>query len=289
MVKKNHIYNKYKSYILHYANIKYPLVRKRKYSLEYYLNKFTLILTDIVCWESLENTYNNSNKYHWKSIYNEFNKWSTDGIFKDAYFKFMKENYFKMSKVKKNKKINLFIDVTKISNKAGSENIGINSEYKKKNARSLSVICDDNKLPLSTVPVKTNLYKTKTSKHTISHDITSVQRTLDQIPFDLPKSVLVNIIGDKGYVSSKKYNVFDKKINITHPKRKNQKVQNTKKENKVLAKRHKIENFFAMLKKYNRIVIRSERKIMHYMSFIYIGLLYILTKAQIRQQTIKNI
>jgi hypothetical protein len=136
----------------------------------------------------------------------------------------MKENYFKMSKVKKNKKINLFIDVTKISNKAGSENIGINSEYKKKNVTSLSVICDDNKLPLSAVPVKTNLYKTKTGKHTISYDITSVQRTSDQIPFDLPKSALVNIIGNKGYVSSKKYNVFNKKINITHPKRKNQKV-----------------------------------------------------------------
>ena len=60
----------------------------------------------------------------------------------------MEENYFKMSRVRKNKKINLFIDVTKISNKSGSEKIGVNFEYKKKNVTSLSAICDDNKIPL---------------------------------------------------------------------------------------------------------------------------------------------
>lgn len=57
----------------------------------------------------------------------------------------------------------MFIDVTKIYNKSGittsvmcdfaklclgkREKIGINSEYKKKNVTSLSVICDDNKFP----------------------------------------------------------------------------------------------------------------------------------------------
>ena len=46
---------------------------------------------------------------------------------------FMKENYFKISKVKQNKKINLFIDVIKISNKLGSEFVTINYEYRKKN------------------------------------------------------------------------------------------------------------------------------------------------------------
>jgi hypothetical protein len=41
-----------------------------------------------------------------------------------------------------------YINVTKISNKSGSEKIGINSEYKKKNVTSLSAIRDDNKLPI---------------------------------------------------------------------------------------------------------------------------------------------
>jgi hypothetical protein len=38
MVRKDKIFNRYKKYILHYAEIKYPSVRKRKYSLAYYLH-----------------------------------------------------------------------------------------------------------------------------------------------------------------------------------------------------------------------------------------------------------
>ena len=55
----------------------------------------------------------------------------------------------KISKVKKDKNINIFIDVTKIANSLGSEGIAINGEYKKKNATHLSVICDQNKLLFS--------------------------------------------------------------------------------------------------------------------------------------------
>ena len=282
MVRKDKIYNCYKKYILHFANIKYPMIRKRKYPLEYYLDKFTLILSDIVCWEALNNVVDKTHKYHWKTIYNEYNKWSSDGIFKDAYFKFMKENYFKMSKVKKNKKINLFIDVTKIYNKHGSEKIGVNFEYKKKNVTSLSAICDDDKLPLGIAYMDTNLNKTKTGKHTIKHDINGVQNTLDSIPFNLKKYVTVKLIGDKGYVTSKNFNVFGRKVKMIYPKRKNQKRKNPKKEKKILSKRHKIENFFAQLKKYNRIILRNERKIVHYMSFVYIGLLDFLAKNLIK-------
>ena len=243
------------------------------------MDYFTLILSDIVCWESLNKVVNKTCKYHWKTIYNEFNKWSNAGIFKDAYFKFMKENYFKMSKVRKNKKINLFIDVTKISNKSGSEKIGINFEYKKKNVTSLSAICDDNKLPLGITYMDTNLSKTKTGKHTIKHDIKGVQKTLDSIPFKLKSYIAVKLIGDKGYVTCKKFNAFNRKVKMIHPKRKNQKTKNTKKEKKLLSKRHKIENFFASLKKYNRLIVRNERKIVHYMSFVYMGLLDYLTKC----------
>ena len=88
----------------------------------------------------------------------------------------MKENYFKMSRVRKNKKNKSVIDVTKISNVSGRENIGINVEYKKKNITALSAICDDNKIPLGITPMDTNLSKTKTGKHTIKHDVKGVQK-----------------------------------------------------------------------------------------------------------------
>jgi hypothetical protein len=53
-------------------------------------------------------------------------------FFEKAFLMFMKENYFKISKVKQNKKINLFIDVVKILNKLKSEFVTINGEYLKK-------------------------------------------------------------------------------------------------------------------------------------------------------------
>ena len=105
-----------------------------------------------------------------------------------------------------------------------------------------------------------------------------VQKTLDSIPFKLKKYISVKLIGDKGYVTKQKFNVFNRKVKLIHPKRKNQKTKNTKKEKKILSKRHKIENFFAALKKYNRIMTRNEHKIVHYMSFVYIALLDYLTK-----------
>jgi hypothetical protein len=43
----------------------------------------------------------------------------------------------------------MFIDVTKICNKLGSECVTINAEYKKKNITGLTVICYQNTLPLS--------------------------------------------------------------------------------------------------------------------------------------------
>ena len=286
MVRKDKAYNRYKKYVLDYAHAKYPNIRRRKYSLEYYFDKITLLLSDVVTWESLSNTnkIDYDSKYHWKTIYNEFNKWTKDGIFRDAFVKFINENYFKMSRVRKNKKINLFIDVTKIYNISGRENIGINVEYKKKNVTALSAICDDNKIPIGITPMDTNLSKTKTGKHTIKHDVKGVQKTLNTIPFELKEYVSVKLIGDKGYVTNEEFRVFGKKVKIIYPKRKNQKKKNTKKEKKVLSKRHKVENFFASLKKYNRIVLRRDHKIDNYMSFTYMGMMDCMTKTLLKME-----
>ena len=45
--------------------------------------------------------------YHWKTIYNEFNKWSNDKVFNIAFNKFVFNEYFKNSQIKKDLKINL--------------------------------------------------------------------------------------------------------------------------------------------------------------------------------------
>ena len=63
---KDKIFNSFKKIILKIANKKYPEVRRRKYSLEYYLQHFVYILSDIVHWRSLSLINNNNNSsYHW--------------------------------------------------------------------------------------------------------------------------------------------------------------------------------------------------------------------------------
>jgi hypothetical protein len=265
---KDRTFQVFKKYILYFAEKKYKTTRKRKYSFDYYIKCFIQILSDYNKWENLK--LDNDKPYHWKSIYNEFNKWSKDNIFEEAFNCFIKENYFKLSKLKKNKSINLFIDVTKINNKSGSENIGINVEYKKKNITSLTVICDINKIPIGIKYVDINIRPNK--KNTFKHEIKNVQNTLNTIPINF-KGYKVNLIGDKGYITQKKFKLGYKKISIITPKRKNQKIQNTYYEKELLKDRHKIENFFASLKTFNRISLRKDKNITNYMSFVYIGLL----------------
>ena len=255
------IFKSYKKYIINIARNKYPDIRKRKYPLEYYLNNFVYMLNDLVKWSTLKLIHPTCSNYHWKSIYNEFKKWSYDSVFKEAYILFLQNEYFKISSVIRDKKINLFIDATKIYNKHGSDKIGINFENKKKNVTVIIGICDDNKIPLAFEYMDTNLSKTKTSRNTIKHDLNGVQPTLNNIPVKFKKYINVKLIGDKGYITSKKFNMDNRKIGIICPKRKNQKKEN-----------NKIENVFASIKKYDRINVRKDRYITNYMSFLYIGL-----------------
>jgi hypothetical protein len=284
----------------------YPLVRKRKYSLEYYLEQFKHVLLHFSSWHSLQLLFKNTEKEnHYKTIYNEFNRWSKDDIFEKAYYKFISENYFKLSHVNKNKTLNLFIDVTKINNKYGVEKIGINCEYKKKNITAIQLICDNNKIPLGisyldNKNIKGQIYKSNkkinkddkpriTSRSTIEHELIGIQKTLDIIPSDIRPYKNVKLVGDKGYISKNKYNIFDKTVKIITPIRKNEKRKNTKKEIDLLDKRHKVENIFASLKASDRIYVRKDKKIKNYMSFFYMDtLLYVLNSFKILDNELFN-
>jgi hypothetical protein len=267
---KDKTFQKYKKYILHFVNKKYKNLRKRKYNFDYYIKNFIHVLTDVTKWQSLNLINNNERTFHWKTIYNEYNKWCKDNIFEDAYKNFIGEHYFKMSKLKNNKIINLFIDVTKINNKYGSEKIGINVEYKKKNITALTVICDINKIPLGFTYVNTN--NRKNNKNSLQHEIKNVQNTLDTISVNF-KRKKINLIGDKGYISRNKFKLGKKMLPIITPKRINQKIQATSQEKILLKDRYKIENLFAILKNSNRINVRKDKNIKNYMGFVHLSFL----------------
>jgi hypothetical protein len=269
---KDKIFNVYSKCILEIAKSKYPNVRKRKYELGYYLKAFIRMLKNVNKWEEIVDKSDNCKEYHWKTISNEFIKWTKDGIFKEAFNTFLINNYFKFSNVKQNKQINMFIDVTKINNWKGSEGICINVEWKKKNITPIILLCDDNKLPIGVTNLKIkNTYKN--GRKSSCHDVKGIQDVLDTIPFKIPTYVSKNIIGDKGFITSDNFYIENQKVNIITPKRKNQYKKNTKKQVKKLRKRYKIENVFSTLKSNNRIRVRMETKLSTFFSFLYLSIL----------------
>jgi len=209
----------------------------------------------------------------------------------------------------------MFIDTTLINNRFGNENIGVNVEYKKKNVTGLQFIVDDNKIPLSFSVITNNniknfFYKNSSNivyRSTLKHEIKAVQNTLNNIPKKLKPYNNIKLIGDKGYITKEKFNVFNKVINIITPIKKyskkdnkkdnknknnnnnikhikdNKNIKKNKKNNKIninlLNKRHIIENYFAILKNRDRIKNRKEKKIIYYTNFVYLDMfLYLSSK-----------
>ena len=260
-------------YVLEVAKSKYKEHRTRKYELKEYLVSFMKAMKLVTKWEGLRSA-DDKCKYHWKTIYNEFNKWTKDGIFRTAFDLFLQNNYFKLNKVRNNKKITMFIDATKINNWRGREGITMNNEYRKKNITPLTVICDENRLPIALDTIKPNK-KYNNGRQTSHHEIKGVQGALDSIPFEIPDYVKIDIIGDKGYLTSDKFHIKNRTVSIIAPKRRNQKTKNTNRERKILKRRSKIEHVFATLKSNNRVYVRSDTKLQPYLSFVYLSMLEI--------------
>jgi len=61
---KDKIYNSFRKIVLNIANEKYPSIRKRKYSLNYYLQNFVYVLSDVVNWSSLSLIHKNDKSFH---------------------------------------------------------------------------------------------------------------------------------------------------------------------------------------------------------------------------------
>ena len=73
-------------------------IKNRKYKLKYYLEQFENVLKNYTKWNIINNT-NNKNKFHYKSIYNEYRKWIKHNIFEISFNYFIKKimlNYLKL-------------------------------------------------------------------------------------------------------------------------------------------------------------------------------------------------
>ena len=266
------IQKKYEQYILHLVDVKLPAKRIHKYNNQYVLNQFKKMLNEVNQWKTLSYFKDSPNvKFHYKYLQQLFNKWSSLNIFEDAYELLLTNDYFKLKDIRKSKKLFLFIDATFIINKYGIECVTKNPEYKKKRVTKLSLICDENKTILSVINDETHSNVIKKCV-TFSHDVKLVQPTLDNMKITVPKYVSIKLGGDKGYITQKQFKINETTVKVIAPKRKNQKTKNTKKEKIILNKRHCVENSICSFKKYERLLVRKDKLIKNYMSFLYLGL-----------------
>ncbi len=122
-----------------------------------------------------------------------------------------------------------------------------------------------------------------------------VQDTINSIHLKLNKSININLVGDKGYVTQKKFNINNKliniivpnkkykkrklkKININNkqiivivPKKKQKKLNNKKKY--LLSKRIVVEHSINNLKRVDRLMLRKDKYNFTFLSFIYLQLI----------------
>ena len=110
-------------------------------------------------------------------------------------------------------------------------------------------------------------------KPAFRHDVKMVQKTLNNIGFDIPRNVTTKIGGDKGYVTKKRFRLNNgKRSPIITRKKKNQIKKNTSNQKKYLGKRYTVENSIASIKKYSRIMVRRDKLLKNYGGFLYLGL-----------------
>lgn len=230
----------------------------KKYTIEYYIKNIINFLTSCYSWTSLSKFLNDSlPEYHYKTIYNFFNKLSKNNIFEDAFKSFMEKYYYSLNKIKKTY-IPLLIDSTIVFNKNGKESIDRFFAYRKKKASKISILVDaEDHVILST----------HIASSPNQHDLNIVKQTIEQTSFTNSK---LNIIGDKAYLTSKKIICRNNKINLIAPKRINQKIKNTQNEKKLLAKRYIVEKVINLLKSNVRACLRYDSSNRNFMSFLYL-------------------
>ena len=236
------------------------------YCIEYYLSLILHVKNNLNNWKILQSLILCCSPY--KSIYNQFLRWSNKDLFYHTFYNNLTKNYILVNNTQ-------IIDATSCSNKYGSENVTINPEYKKKKVTKVSLLCDENKIitSVSLFNIKTTSKKFKNKNiKTFVHDSKTIQQTVNNV------NNLINvtkIIGDGGYKTQDLINQNNKKITIITPNRKNQiNNLNSNKEKNALKQRYKIENVIGSIKMNNeRIFLRKDRKIKHFMSWFYIACL----------------
>ena len=208
---------------------------------------FFYVLINGVTWEIASKLIKNTAQY--KSTLNRrFNMWVKDGIFSDVYNNIL-DNY------KKNANIyELYIDSTDIMNVNCASKFTYKSNKLHKQAFRLSIIADNNK-----IPINRSLNKAYNHDSSLGLDL--------MITTNINKSEKIYVAGDKGYIMDDQIRTSllkSKGFHLITPKKKYVRKRNSKSNIKRIRHSKQIKNVLnnrIFIEHVNNVVHRSYKKL----------------------------
>lgn len=237
---------------------------KRKYKIDnrYCLEQVCYVLTTGICWKDLICPI-----CHFSSIYKRFRYWVKLNIFEKIWVRLNQLYADKQLESDPYHFKTLFIDSSMIKNHLGVGTTGFNHFDRNRKATKLSVICDENKVPMASAFFKAGVADCKTIECTIKAIKSKLRRN---------KKYRHILAADKGYIINKKdrkdlYSKYG--IQLVTPSRKNQIIKTSEIDKMHLKHRYKIENVFCRLDQFKRIKCREERLLECYAELNYIAMI----------------
>jgi transposase len=234
-----------KYYKINYTNTKHKL--------ENIIEEIIYVLQTGLAWRKIRSPIN-YNTLYWH--HKRFIKYDIYGKIYRRLFRYYGNNNINSLNIQ-------IIDSSFILNKFGKNKIARNKFYRNKNCNKISAITDKNGIPISIIIGKGNIHDLKFfNKHFNDMCIISNRYELNNKYF----------LADKAYESKKLREVCIKNnYKVLIPKKINS--NNDYYFDKIIyKKRIIIENMFAKLKLYRRIMIRYDSNINTYKAFVYLGI-----------------
>lgn len=209
-----------------------------------------------VCKTGISWAYLTNFSVKWKTVYNHFNKWAKCGIF-DIVWKKIVTVYMSKNKYKRNLKT-LSIDCTLIKSINGNELVGKNPCDRGRNGNKLSIVTDIIGVPIGYVLAAASENDSKLFNETLNRRIAK-------------KKSRAKLYADKGYSDNHRINEAINNNCILYAPNKKNFVKPLFKKTRIQINRYVVEAANSWLKQYKKVILRYDRSITSFNSFILIA------------------
>jgi len=156
----------------------------------------------------------------------------------------------------------LSLDGSMTKSPLGGEETGINPTDRSKRGTKRSVMTDRKGIPIGVVVSGAN-----------RHDSKLLKATLNSMPIKPPKEKRrrPNLCLDKAYDSKKIRQMVSRRKYVGHIRKRMEEIEEKKRNPSYKARRWVVERTHSWLNRFRRLIIRWEKKIDNYLSFVYLA------------------